>query len=206
MEKRLCLHCGTPINNSEYIYCENCGKLNYEYGNGDSNSSRIYSSPYGSRVESNYEKIKYRKNKYIAFFLSIFTGLGQIYNGQILKGILMPVLLYICFVLIGNYINNDIIFWPSFLMFFVVYFYSFADAYKTANKINENNGNYFYSKDEGHTGFYEDNSSSFQKFDVQISSYFHDETYNGEKTVSLTKTTILMVILYTSLFFSFAFF
>ena len=87
-----------------------------------------------------------------------------------------------------------------FLIFVVIYFYAFVDAYKTANNINKNNGNYFYSNDKCHTGVYEDNLNSFQKLDAQISSYFHYESINGEKTVSLTKSIILFIVLYIALF------
>jgi len=206
MEKNYCINCGAPINNSEFIYCENCGKLHYE--SDDSNSSRTYSSTYGSRVESSYgnsygssyENVKYHKNKYLAFFLSIFTGLGQIYNGQILKGILMPILLSICLLLSNYYYNYDTISATIALMFLAIYFYTFVEAYKTANDINKNNGNYFYSNDKDHAGFYEDNLNSFQKLDAQISSYFHYESITGEKTVSLIKATILIIGLYIALF------
>jgi TM2 domain-containing membrane protein YozV len=72
------------------------------------------------------------KNPGVAAVLSFFiTGLGQIYNGQILKGVLFIVIqainLLLMYVLIG-FITSPI-FW----------IWGMVDAYGTAEKINARN-------------------------------------------------------------------
>lgn len=194
MRKNYCSNCGTPIKN-EGIFCESCGKPLE-----DINTSNI-SSPYNSRIENKPDKIRYHKNKYIALFLSIIPGLGQMYNGQILKGILIPVLFFI-FMIIGDYYEDTFISGPIGLTFLAIYFYNLGDAYKTANDINKNDGNYFYShENEHHQGFYEKRMNDFQKVDTQISSYFHDKSLDGKKNVSLIKVTIIIIVLYSVLLF-----
>jgi TM2 domain-containing membrane protein YozV len=69
------------------------------------------------------------KNPGIAAVLSFFyTGLGQIYNGQIAKGIAFMVIqginIVLMFVLIG------------FFTYFVFWIYGMYDAYQTAQKMN----------------------------------------------------------------------
>ena len=58
----------------------------------------------------------------------LFSGLGQIYNGQIFRGIILAVLqivnVILMFVLIG------------FLTYFIVSVYGIYSAYKTAERIN----------------------------------------------------------------------
>ena len=73
------------------------------------------------------------KNAGLAAVLSfLFAGLGQIYNGSIGKGILMIVLQAIngllMFVLIG------------FITYPLVWIWGIYDAYKTAERINLQNG------------------------------------------------------------------
>ena len=70
-----------------------------------------------------------QKNPGLAAVLSLlFSGLGQIYNGQIFKGIILTVLqivnVILMFVLIG------------FLTYFIVSVYGIYNAYKTAERIN----------------------------------------------------------------------
>ncbi|MEW6226500.1 MAG: hypothetical protein AB1700_00165 [Bacillota bacterium] len=70
-----------------------------------------------------------RKNPGLAAVLSFFfAGLGQIYNGQIGKGIGLIIAELIsgllCTVIVG------------FLLLPVVWIYAIYDAYKTAEKIN----------------------------------------------------------------------
>jgi TM2 domain-containing membrane protein YozV len=69
------------------------------------------------------------KNSGIAAVLSFFwTGLGQIYNGQILFGLCLMALEVVfgilCFVLIG------------FPLLFILWVWGIYDAYKTAEAIN----------------------------------------------------------------------
>jgi TM2 domain-containing membrane protein YozV len=73
--------------------------------------------------------IKGLKNPGLAAVLSFFiVGLGQIYNGQIGKGLILLVFyiisLVLCLVLIG------------FILVPILWIYGIYDAYKTAEKIN----------------------------------------------------------------------
>ena len=188
--KKYCSNCGFPMKN-EGTFCERCGKpLD------DINTSSIPSQT-NSKIENNLRNVIYHKNKYIALFLSIIPGWGQMYNGQILKGIIFPTLMTVFLILSTSYENNDIISVPSFILFMSIYFYNLGDAYKTANDISNDNGNYFYSHEsEASSGFYENKMNDFQKLDSQISSYFHEKAPNGEKRVSLIKVAILIFVLF----------
>lgn len=69
------------------------------------------------------------KNPGVAAVLSFFiTGLGQIYNGEIGKGILFIIVqcinIALMFVLVG------------FITFAIVWIWGMVDAYRTAEKIN----------------------------------------------------------------------
>ena len=69
------------------------------------------------------------KNSGIAAVLSFFfSGLGQIYNGQIAKGVLFIVLqgvnLFLMFILVG------------FITYPIVWIWGMVDAFKTAEKMN----------------------------------------------------------------------
>jgi len=69
------------------------------------------------------------KNSGVAAVLSFFfSGLGQIYNGQIAKGVLFIVIqainLFLMFILIG------------FITYPIVWIWGMVDAHKTAEKMN----------------------------------------------------------------------
>jgi len=70
------------------------------------------------------------KNAGLAAVLSFFfAGLGQIYNGQIGKGILFIIIQAI-----------NVFLWSVFIGFItypIFWIWGMVDAYKTANKINE---------------------------------------------------------------------
>ena len=70
------------------------------------------------------------KNPGLAAVASFFfAGLGQIYNGDILKGVLLMIVqvinVLLCFVLVG------------FLTYPLVWIYGIWDAYKSAEKFNQ---------------------------------------------------------------------
>lgn len=70
-----------------------------------------------------------QKNPWIAAVLSfLFTGLGQIYNGQIGKGI--------GFIILGVVFALTVIFLIGFILYPLFWIYNIYDAYKTAKKIN----------------------------------------------------------------------
>jgi TM2 domain-containing membrane protein YozV len=69
------------------------------------------------------------KNPGVAAVLSFFfAGLGQIYNGQIGKGILLIVLQAV-----NAFLMTIIV---GFITYPIVWIYGMVDAYKTASKIN----------------------------------------------------------------------
>lgn len=75
------------------------------------------------------------KNPGIAAVLSFFwTGVGQIYNGQILKGILLIIL---------QGINGLLMFVGiGFITYPIVWIWGMYDAYKVAKRMNYNQNQY----------------------------------------------------------------
>ncbi|KXB06746.1 hypothetical protein AKJ51_03000 [candidate division MSBL1 archaeon SCGC-AAA382A20] len=59
---------------------------------------------------------------------ALFTGLGQIYNGQISKGIM--------FIVIGAVFAGLMLVIIGFVLYPIFWIYNVYDAYKTAKKIN----------------------------------------------------------------------
>ncbi|MDY9924834.1 TM2 domain-containing protein [Methanosarcina sp.] len=77
-----------------------------------------------------------RKSPGIAAVLSFFIpGLGQIYNGQIMKGIIFIILAsifgFLTVVLIG------------YILYPLFWIYNLYDAYNTAREINERHSGYY---------------------------------------------------------------
>lgn len=69
------------------------------------------------------------KNPGLAAILSaLFSGLGQIYNGEIGKGIIIIVVQVINIVLMSIVVG--------FVTFFIVWVWSIYDAHKVAQRIN----------------------------------------------------------------------
>lgn len=76
------------------------------------------------------------KNPGIAAVLSFFwTGVGQIYNGQIFKGLIM----------IGIQIINGLLMFIliGFITYPLFWIFGMYDAYKTAERINAGNSSVF---------------------------------------------------------------
>ncbi len=70
-----------------------------------------------------------KKDEGIAAILSfLFTGLGQIYNGEIGKGL--------AFIVIGFFIALTALLLIGFLLYPIFWIYNIYDAYSTAKKIN----------------------------------------------------------------------
>ncbi len=70
-----------------------------------------------------------KKNPSLAAILSLlFTGLGQVYNGQITKGIL--------FIIIGVVLAALIFFLVGIVLYPLFWIYNIYDAYSTAKGIN----------------------------------------------------------------------
>ncbi|KJS10659.1 MAG: hypothetical protein VR67_17395 [Peptococcaceae bacterium BRH_c8a] len=71
-----------------------------------------------------------QKNPGIAAVLSfLIIGLGQVYNGQISKG-----LLFFGGAIVSGFLTMIII---GFILLPVIWLYGIYDAYKTANNLNE---------------------------------------------------------------------
>lgn len=110
--EKYCVNCGEKIDEKAEI-CPKCG------------------------VRQSFLNSK-KKNPGIAAVLSFFiTGLGQIYNGQIGKGILLIFiqvinLFFLTFILMVMFIPPI-----GFITFPVVWIWGMYDAYKTAEKIND---------------------------------------------------------------------
>ncbi|HVP23846.1 MAG TPA: zinc-ribbon domain-containing protein [Conexivisphaerales archaeon] len=102
---KYCQHCGAVIPTDAEM-CPRCGK-------------RVMAAPWPSE----------QKNPGIAAVLSfLFTGLGQIYNGQIGKGI--------TFVAVGIVCLFTIIFFVGLILYPLFWIYNVYDAYNSAKRIN----------------------------------------------------------------------
>lgn len=114
---KYCVNCGAEIDARAEI-CPKCGV-------------RVAPPPASSAppVQPPQPVITEHKNEGLAAVLSfIFVGLGQIYNGQIGKGILFIIIGVICVVLMLVLIG--------FLFYLILWIYNIYDAYETAKKIN----------------------------------------------------------------------
>jgi len=113
MTTKFCSNCGVEIDSSTR-YCSNCG------------AEQCSPSGYGQPYQRNVRK---QKSAGLAAVLSfLVVGLGQVYNGEVGKGVLLflgavvsGILMY---VLIG------------FITWIIIWFYAIYDAYNTANRIN----------------------------------------------------------------------
>lgn len=126
---KYCTKCGKSVNGNNK-FCNNCGnRLGF-------NTASVNNS-----VNVN-ERFIDDKNPWLAALLSFFLlGFGQFYNGQVLKGIIFVLILFLL-VALANI--EQLIFLPVlFLLFFLYIVY---DAYNSAKKINANDY-YLYSKE-----------------------------------------------------------
>ena len=115
MANNYCSNCGEPSGSQYETVCTNCGKP-YRLSQTESERENAHSA----------EKIVYvtEKSTAVAILLSfLFTGAGQVYNGQLKKGLLMMVGLW----------AGAILIFPIFL----IWIYSMYDAYKEADKMNK---------------------------------------------------------------------
>lgn len=111
---KICSKCGERVDTNDTTYCQYCGKVI---------DRRAEICPFcGVRVKPNNEK-----NPTLALILSfLISGLGQIYNGNVLKGIILLILVYFLILTIIGAIFG-VILWV----------YGMYDAYTTAKRINE---------------------------------------------------------------------
>lgn len=105
-ETKFCINCGAEVD-VKALTCPSCGVLQ----------------------QDQVSKVAPSKNEGIAAVLSFFfCGLGQIYNGQIGKGIVLIVIQVINIILMVVFIG--------FITYIVTWVYGVWDAYDTAKKIN----------------------------------------------------------------------
>jgi TM2 domain-containing membrane protein YozV len=108
---KFCVNCGAEIDARAEI-CPKCGV-------------RIAPPPPSATPTA----LVARKNEGIAAVLSfLFVGLGQIYNGEIGKGIM--------FLIIGIILVFTMIFLIGFILYPLFWIYNIYDAYNTAKRIN----------------------------------------------------------------------
>ncbi len=108
---KFCVNCGAEIDARAEI-CPKCGV-------------RVASPPPSAAPTVPVA----RKNEGIAAVLSfLFVGLGQIYNGEIGKGIM--------FLIIGVILVFTMIFLIGFILYPLFWIYNIYDAYNTAKRIN----------------------------------------------------------------------
>jgi TM2 domain-containing membrane protein YozV len=188
-----CLHCGKAIVSKRARFCEKCGTKiplsNENPLNNENDNLKINKS-------NKDNMIRYHKNPYLATLISIFPGIGQMYNGQVLKGIIIKIIWQIL-IIIGSIEINITGMAIMLVIFSTLWIYNLADAYRNAKDINENNGNYFYNENlKPHipSNNSDNITDKFQKIDIKVNSFFH-HVKNGKKIVSIGKVAILILLL-----------
>ena len=121
---KYCINCGAQID-EEAESCPRCGFIQY-YPDEDQEEERYY-----QEKEKRHYQVKYQhKSPFLAVILSFFVvGLGQVYNGQILKGIIIFVAAIIAVFLWAIIIG--------ILFSILIWLYAIYDAYTTAQRIND---------------------------------------------------------------------
>lgn len=185
MKHKYCIYCGSAINNERAIFCSFCGKkigenssVDFDYNSGTENNNFNNMVKNGDGSNSNIENfdIKYEKNVWIAFFLSLM-GWGQYYNGQILKAVIFA-FIFAMFNTILSIEHESLIIDIIAISFLIFYIYTIIDAYHNAKFINEYNGNYFYNENPKKGDFEDlenpkDFREKFHKMDAEFSAKFH---------------------------------
>ena len=124
MTNNNCTNCGEPIAEGRKI-CTSCGKP-FECGAEEPccTEKDECKSNQNQNGSGNVIYVK-EKSTAVSILLSfLFTGAGQVYNGQLKKGILMQ---------IGFWVGMIFMFIPTF----IVWIYSMYDAYTQADKMNK---------------------------------------------------------------------
>jgi len=116
-----CQNCGKPLPIEPVSFCPNCGAA--------INPQKERPSP---KSENEFDKIVSNKDPFIAAILSfIFPGLGQVYNGEFNKGLLIQISFFASFFFSG-FFSLIIIPIPIILLVIGVY-----DAYTEADKMRK---------------------------------------------------------------------
>ncbi|MBZ9570909.1 zinc-ribbon domain-containing protein [Methanobrevibacter sp. TMH8] len=113
---RYCTECGQKIEDGSE-FCSNCG-------------TKILDEEETTKTYEPQVVVKNEKNPGLAAVLSfLIIGLGQIYNGEIAKGLILLIVSYICIALFFLIIPP--------IIGVVLWIYAIYDAYNTAKGINE---------------------------------------------------------------------
>jgi TM2 domain-containing membrane protein YozV len=140
-----CPNCGTQVDDS-VRFCGNCGhQMQGQATSSRAPSSAAAPSPASSILPSNVLPsnaapgqpqimlIKAGKNSGLAAVLSfLWCGLGQIYNGQVLKGVIFGVIYFISALLIFAVIG--------LLTTPILWIWGMVDAYRTSERLNREAG------------------------------------------------------------------
>lgn len=117
-----CQGCGREIAATDQ-FCQGCGRSNAQSTSMAAGAGAVAVPAQQPVIVVN------QKNPGVAAVLSFFwSGLGQIYNGEIGKGILLLVLYVLSAMLMFAVIG--------FITTPILWIYGMVDAYKTAEKIN----------------------------------------------------------------------
>jgi TM2 domain-containing membrane protein YozV len=142
---KFCRHCGKKVNPKAEI-CPKCGVRLKRPPKARAVKRAVAKTTAAPKTTSKRRKLSGPKNAALAAILSlILPGLGQIYNGQIGRGITFIIIIvilgaipFILTIFFGFLII--FLFWLIFPIIWIISFafwmYNIYDAYKTANKIN----------------------------------------------------------------------
>jgi len=117
-----CSKCGSEIGNARF--CSQCGTPQ---------GGMVAQAPAGAGPAPQVVVIRAAKSPGAAVVLSFFmAGLGQIYNGQIGKGVAFMI----------GYLCSLVLMWVliGFIIAPILWIWSMVDAYKTAERINAQSG------------------------------------------------------------------
>jgi TM2 domain-containing membrane protein YozV/RNA polymerase subunit RPABC4/transcription elongation factor Spt4 len=119
----ICPECGAEQEHPKMKYCSNCGSQI------DENAEICPECGVRQTVGGNQQQVYQHKNPGISAVLSfLFVGLGQIYNGEIAKGLIFLFCGIICIFLMLIFIG--------YIFYLILWVFGIYDAYNTANKIN----------------------------------------------------------------------
>jgi len=137
-ETKYCSNCGTQINEEAYE-CPNCGNIQPK------SPGTKYCSNCGNQIDKRaeicpdcgvrqpgapkYQQVYQEKNPVVAAVLSLLVvGLGQVYNGEVGKGLL--------FFIVAIIIGLTLFIYIGFILVPLFWLFAAYDAYTTAEKIN----------------------------------------------------------------------
>ena len=127
-----CSGCGRPMDASQQ-FCAGCGARNPAVQTVGPQTTSMVATAGTGVVPAQQVIVVSEKSPGLAAVLSFFwAGLGQIYNGEIGKGILFMVLY-----LVSAFLMMAVI---GFITTPILWIFGMVDAYKTAEKINASRG------------------------------------------------------------------